>query len=253
MYEIVGPAWLAKERFDIEAKIPEGVSKDDAPKMLQALLENRFKLVAQRDTRERPVLALVVGKNGPKLKKSPLHTAPINMKAPLKPGQRWVNTPLGPLLVTKNPDGSVTTTKTGKRGTVTTKTNPQTQTLTQQFSNMTMAGFASMLTSMLQQMGGGNSRRVVNMTGLKGNYQVSVEFYIPALMALARARGVIPPKGSTNGQGTGASPAAAPSEPGGAVAPVFASLKKLGLKLEPRKAKVKELVIDHIEKTPTPN
>ncbi|MFZ0961971.1 MAG: TIGR03435 family protein, partial [Terriglobia bacterium] len=34
---------------------------------------------------------------------------------------------------------------------------------------------------------------------------------------------------------------------------VFASVKKLGLKLEPRKAPVEQLVIDHVEKTPTEN
>jgi uncharacterized protein (TIGR03435 family) len=30
-------------------------------------------------------------------------------------------------------------------------------------------------------------------------------------------------------------------------------VKKLGLKLEPRQAKVEQLVIDHVEKTPTEN
>ena len=36
--------------------------KDDAPKMLQTLLEERFKLVTHRTSAEHPVLALVVGK-----------------------------------------------------------------------------------------------------------------------------------------------------------------------------------------------
>ena len=46
LYQITGPAWLPTERFDIVAKMPEGASKDDAPKMLLSLLEERFKLVA---------------------------------------------------------------------------------------------------------------------------------------------------------------------------------------------------------------
>jgi len=67
-YQISGPDWIANQRFDIVAKIPDGASKDDAPKMLQALLEDRFKLVVHRESKEHPVLALVVGKGGPKLK-----------------------------------------------------------------------------------------------------------------------------------------------------------------------------------------
>src|SRR5690242_271460 len=37
-YQLIGPDWMRSERFDIQAKIPEGVSKDRIPEMLQALL-----------------------------------------------------------------------------------------------------------------------------------------------------------------------------------------------------------------------
>ena len=67
--------------------MPDGASKDDAPGMLQALLEERFKLAAHRDTQEQPVLALVVGKDGPKLKEAPAAPEPIDENAPLKPGE----------------------------------------------------------------------------------------------------------------------------------------------------------------------
>src|ERR1700688_4583142 len=33
-YQITGPDWIASQRFDIVAKLPEGASKDDAPQML---------------------------------------------------------------------------------------------------------------------------------------------------------------------------------------------------------------------------
>src|SRR5580658_5806226 len=33
-YQITGPDWMASERFDIVAKMPEGSTKADAPKML---------------------------------------------------------------------------------------------------------------------------------------------------------------------------------------------------------------------------
>ena len=67
--------------------MPEGASKDDAPGMLVSLLEERFKLAAHRDNQEHPVLALMVGKDGPKLKESPAATEPIDENAPLKPGR----------------------------------------------------------------------------------------------------------------------------------------------------------------------
>ena len=65
-YQITGPDWMSTTRFDIVAKMPAGSTKDDAPKMLQSLLEDRFKLVTHRTSAEHPVLALVVGKGGPK-------------------------------------------------------------------------------------------------------------------------------------------------------------------------------------------
>src|SRR5215468_1461611 len=37
-YQISGPAWLDSERYDITAKVPEGVPKEQVPVMLQALL-----------------------------------------------------------------------------------------------------------------------------------------------------------------------------------------------------------------------
>jgi uncharacterized protein (TIGR03435 family) len=61
------------------------------------------------------------------------------------------------------------------------------------------------------------------------------------------------PMGPGGGGSADASPAAAASDPGGAGSSVYASVKKLGLKLEPSKAQVEHLVIDHVEKTPTEN
>jgi uncharacterized protein (TIGR03435 family) len=250
-YQIIGPAWLATQRFDVVAKIPAGASKDDAPQMLQALLEDRFKLAAHHDTQLRPVLALVVGKHGPKLKESPPDTAPVDMNAPLKPGETRTDTPNGPVRMTRNADGSMTM-NMGQRGIMTVRFDPQAHTMTLQSSRVTMSGFADMLTNMLR-MGGGGGRQVVDMTGLKGNYQVAVELSLSDLIAAAKTRGMmIPPAASTSTERWGASPAAAASEPGGG-STVFESVNKLGLKLEPRKASVQELVIDHIEKAPTEN
>jgi uncharacterized protein (TIGR03435 family) len=65
--------------YDIEATaekgaFPPGVTTEERllrmRLMLQALLEDRFKLKIRRELKEQPVYALVVGKGGPKLEKS---------------------------------------------------------------------------------------------------------------------------------------------------------------------------------------
>ncbi len=71
------PGWTKSARFDIEAK----VSAEDAPKlkalkmdqrrsMLLPLLEDRFGLKYHHETRELPMYALVIAKNGLKMKES---------------------------------------------------------------------------------------------------------------------------------------------------------------------------------------
>jgi uncharacterized protein (TIGR03435 family) len=52
--------------YDIEAKADRAVSRDEMRLMLQALLADRFKLKIRRETKDRPVYALVVAKGGPK-------------------------------------------------------------------------------------------------------------------------------------------------------------------------------------------
>ncbi len=80
-----GPKWIDSDRYDILAKAersdsasaspdPAKLSEDEirtiqsqVQQRLRVLLAERFSLVVHRETREAPVYALVVGKNGPKL------------------------------------------------------------------------------------------------------------------------------------------------------------------------------------------
>jgi len=247
-YQIEGPPWLATERFDIVAKIPDGASKDDAPQMLQALLAERFKLQAHLETKERPVLALMVGKDGPKLKESPDAPAPVDENAPLKPGETKFDTPDGPIRMTRNSDGS-STINMGAKGIMRQRFDMQAQTLVLDSTGVTMAGFADTLTNLLQMGSAGGNKQVVDQTGLKGKYEVSVELSLSDLMAMARAQGMNVPTPPSGGGGPGASADQA-SDPGGGTS-VYASVKKLGLKLEPNKANVEQLIVDNMEKTPT--
>jgi uncharacterized protein (TIGR03435 family) len=64
-----GPAWLKTDRYEIVAKAEGDASPDmmNGP-MLQALLEDRFKLKVHRETREIPVYNLTLAKAAPKLR-----------------------------------------------------------------------------------------------------------------------------------------------------------------------------------------
>ncbi len=67
--QISGPSWLDTERFDILAKIPDGVAETQVPAMLQALLAERFQMTLHKETRDTAIYALLVGKGGPKMEK----------------------------------------------------------------------------------------------------------------------------------------------------------------------------------------
>lgn len=67
-FQIVGADWISDVRFTVDAKLPAGATTDKIPEMFQALLEERFKLTWRREPKEMQVYALLVGKDGPKLK-----------------------------------------------------------------------------------------------------------------------------------------------------------------------------------------
>jgi uncharacterized protein (TIGR03435 family) len=241
-YQVSGPDWLTTTRFDINAKMPDGAPKSAAPAMLQALLKERFNLVAHPSTEEQPVLALVVAKNGPKLKEAA--AAPIDENTPLNPGEIKMDSIDGPMRMKVNSDGS-STVNMGVKGVFTQKMDPQTRSLHMQSSAITMTGFADMLTR-VTQMGGSSSRQVVDMTGLKGYYEVSINISLAEIMAMVKASGIDLP-----GRPPADADASQPDQESGQS--VLESVHELGLKLESRKTSVNRLVIDSVSKTPTEN
>jgi uncharacterized protein (TIGR03435 family) len=66
--QVSGPSWLADQDFDLEAKLPGGTQQDQLNGMLQSLLEDRFGLRVHREEKTRQGFALVIGRDGPKLK-----------------------------------------------------------------------------------------------------------------------------------------------------------------------------------------
>ena len=108
-----GPSWIASDRFDIVAKMPDGFQPPMSPPtpgsgpgpvqlMMRALLAERFKLVVRNETKDAPIYALVLarsdGKLGPALKKSDVDCAAVMAAArgrgrgpapgPPQPGER---------------------------------------------------------------------------------------------------------------------------------------------------------------------
>lgn len=65
--QIDGPGWMDSDRFDLEAKSPQGVPDSELMPMLQSLLMERFHLAAHRETKETPVYDLIVAKVGLKI------------------------------------------------------------------------------------------------------------------------------------------------------------------------------------------
>src|ERR1051326_2027656 len=56
--QITGPSWIDSERFDINAKIPNGMT-DQVKAMMRTLLEERFQMKLHRENKEMPVYELV--------------------------------------------------------------------------------------------------------------------------------------------------------------------------------------------------
>jgi len=76
-----GPSWInsAEGVFDIEATAAPGSISPDIPsnirierlrQMLRSLLADRFKLEIRRESKEMPIYAALINKNGPKLDKA---------------------------------------------------------------------------------------------------------------------------------------------------------------------------------------
>ena len=241
LYEISGPEWMVTDRFDIAARLPDGATKDDVPEMLRALLKDRFNLETHNELTDQPVLALVAAKGGAKLQLATASAEVLDETAPLKPGELMLDTPDGRVLLRRTADGS--STYVGRWGSFSLKFDGESSSMHMKADCIDMKGFAMMMNT----LGAGQGRQIVDMTGLTGKYQAAVDFSLMDLMSSLSAQGIVIPRGPGGGGGSGEA-----SDPEGG-ATVAAALAKLGLKLEKSKAKVQRLVVDQVEKSPTEN
>jgi len=156
-YQVTGPVWLnatggGVPRFTIQAKLPDGATKNQAPEMLQTLLAERFHLAFHREQKEWSVFALVVGKGGSKLRESvsdeesaaagEMGKGPTNQKVTQVPGGNSIHMEV----------------------------------------DQTIAGLCDLATRFLD-------RPVVDMTDLKGRYHMVVELSIDDMRTIGSRNG----------------------------------------------------------------
>ena len=218
VFQVTGPAWLESERYDIDAKLPAGATREEVPEMLQALLADRFHMKFHNESKEFPVYALEVAPGGSKLKDQTDASDAVDAKAPTEvqaqggPGGVGVSLPGGASYTFAN-DKFVA-------------------------HKLTMAYMADTLTRFMD-------RPVVDMTNLPGKYDFTIplteEDYRTMLIRSAISAGVaLPPEALRLLDN--------PSD-----ASLYAGLHALGLKMEQRKAPLPTIVVDSILKTPTEN
>lgn len=250
-YQVSGPEWLKTTTFDIQAKIPAGVTSDKVPEMLQTLLVERFGLKVHHDSKEQPVYALVVAQGGLKVKETAPEPAPVppaagSAGAP-KPAEMSIPTLQGDVRMVRTAQGASIEMPGGEiSGKIRLSAGePATPPRIHVESSASMKTFAEMLSVGLVD------RPVVDMTGLAGTYDLAGELSLEDVMGVARTSISFLPIGGGGGGDAGGGPAANLSDPSGSS--VSKSLQNMGLKLDPRKLPLDMLVIDHIEKTPTEN
>lgn len=213
-FQIDGPGWLPAETFAVDAIMPPDTTREQFRAMLRNLLAERFKLAVHRETRELPIYALAVARNGPKLKESadvPYDSSPPPPPSgPPKPG----------------PDGFPPATEVaGHRG-IFNAVSPVGDRYCLICQQQSMQDLASELASRYQ-------RPVEDETGLTARYDFAVTF-TPDEYWWRKA-----------------GPVQAETEP---FPDFFAAIQaQLGLKLDSKKGPAEVVVVDHAEKTPTGN
>jgi uncharacterized protein (TIGR03435 family) len=216
LYQLNGPDWIASERYDINAKLPAGVSPEKMPEMVQSLLSERFGVHLHREQKEMPVYVLQVGKPPLRLKESlvdPNASPPTAVQVTGTGSAAGVSVNLG--------NGSSYTFAGGKF----------------EAKKVTAGAIAAVLERF-------TDRPVMDRTELKGTYDfeftVTPEDTQTLMIRAAINAGVQLPPQALRLVDNGGNP-------------VETGAEQLGLKLDSRRLPVEMIVIDQVNKTPTDN
>jgi uncharacterized protein (TIGR03435 family) len=80
--QIVGPAWLQTDFFDILATAPKNSQSEEISAMLRNMRVDRFKLASHMDSKTSPVYALTVSPKGSRMKEVPEAPPPSEPEEP---------------------------------------------------------------------------------------------------------------------------------------------------------------------------
>lgn len=218
---IGGPSWIKSmdNTYDIEATAPKGAFPDGLSyaarsermrSMLQALLAERFKFVIHHETKEMPVYALVVGKNGPKLPKADIDEK--GCQEPAMPARDLLSERLTPGAPANRGQQACHAISGGRgRG---------------------LHGRAVNMGDLVSRVEAWTDRPVLDQTGLKGLYKIDTGPWLPMELGATT-----PPPGAKQ---DGVDMADLPT--------LFMIFERLGLKMESQKARADVYLIDHVER-----
>ena len=206
-----GPAWINSARYDIDAKAEGSPNRGQMYQMMQALLEDRFKLKLHHETKQLPVYEVIVAKGGPKLLKPKEGgcIAPDPNAGPLPPAPSQP-IPCGRILMMMAPSGAQ------MRG-----------------SKVSMMDLVNILSNVL-------GRTVNDKTSFQGTFDVHLEFTPDETLG-----GLPTPPPALSPSGDSTRSALPPDAHGN----IFAAIQdQLGLKLKSSKGPGHMLIIDSVER-----
>jgi len=202
------PDWTLEDRYDIEARAPEGALSTGLPDtelkrrmrlMLQQLLADRFKMSVRQETKEIQAYVLTVGKDGPKMKHAELDDNACTALPKDAQACHQFNGGMGRGLHAKAASMS------------------------------DLAGFIENWTD----------HPVVDKTSLDGLYVIESEGWTPMRLPPPPTGNVPNPAARPSGDGDMSDPAR-PT--------LFMVLQKLGLELKQQKAPIDVYLVEHIER-----
>lgn len=220
-FQVVGPDWIATDRYIINAKVPAGgANQDQRAEMLRNLLLDRFKITFHKEKKEFQVYGLELAKGGLKMKE----TEPDGTEnAPPANGAN-VNAQGSAAGVFVNLGGGAYFT----------------------FADNKLVGHKLDMTRISDTLASYMDKPVVNLTGLDDtkhydfSFDITPDDYRVMLVRSAIRAGVnLPPEALRLADGP--------------IDSLYSAMDAVGLKMNPQKAPIDVIVVDKADKNPTEN
>jgi len=220
--QVQGPGWLTEDPYAIDAIVPPGATLEQFRQMLRNLLVKRFKLAVQWEEKDFKVYRLLIASDGPKLQESAVVEPGGDNEDPLMARVGAMKAPLDSRGCPVLP--------------------PTSRNAIGRNNCMTFVGFSipdlvwrlEMLVG--TETGAHSSAHIIDATGLTGRFDFKLDYDHGYHVMMNMPS--VPPNiiRSSN------------------TISIFKAVEEqLGLRLEPVTSKLKVMVIQHVERTPTEN